>query len=81
MIDLIGLAWTVGTAAISVGVSLWTSVKLTDARLLRAEADIAALQRQHAETEKELVSRLRNIELEVTKLNTLLTLRLDKETH
>lgn len=66
MIELAQLAWTIGTALVSVVGSIWASNKVLEQRLTR-------LEREHEELEKEVLARLRAIEVGQAEIKIMLT--------
>jgi hypothetical protein len=78
MIEL-NLVWSVGYPIVVFVASLWLNSKLVAARLTRVERDIAEINKRHEDMERETVSRLRNIELQLVELKVLVTSKLSKE--
>jgi len=70
--SFIAVIWTITSSVVTLMASLWITSKVHSNRISRMEKDIDELNKLYEDTEKEMLSRLRVIEMRVTELATML---------
>lgn len=64
--------WPIITSIVTLVATIWLTGKVHANKIARLEKDIEVLDKRYENTEKEMLSRLRGIEIQVTQLATMM---------